>query len=63
MLCKHCGCSFRLTKFHKDKQSCLDCDGITDDLTIDDAELQIDVWKLKNPSGRTPACIVEDFEE
>lgn len=62
MICRHCGCSFRLTKFHKDKSACIDCDGITDDFSIDDAELQIDIWKLKNPSGKTQALILEEPE-
>lgn len=63
MLCIHCGTSYRLTKLHIDKASCLDCSGVTDDLQIDDSELQVDLWRLKNPSGKTAAFIEDDNDE
>jgi hypothetical protein len=60
MICKHCGCSFRLTKLHVDKSACVDCSGIVDDFSIDDEELQIDFWRLKNPSGKTQTFITDE---
>ena len=53
MECKYCGLAYRLTQHHKDKNACPDCDGITDDLTIDDEEIKVDAWCLKHPSGKT----------
>ena len=65
MQCKHCFCSFKLTKHHKDKDVCLDCSGITDDLSIDDddPDLQIDIWNIKHPGGKTQVEFLEEYED
>lgn len=60
MKCRFCGETFRLTKYHKDQASCPDCSGITDDFTINDEEMKIDILHLKNPSGRTQPVFPSD---
>lgn len=60
MHCRYCNSSYRLTKWHNDKNACPDCDGITDNLNIDDAEIQLDIWNLKHPTGKTEAVFEYD---
>jgi hypothetical protein len=63
MQCKHCGCSFRLTKLHTDKSMCIDCSGIVDDFSFDDSEIQVDLWRMRNPSGKTQAYIYDSNDD
>lgn len=62
MECKYCRTSFRLTEWNKDPHACPDCDGITDDLSIDDSALKVDLWHLRHPSGKTEPVFEYDRE-
>lgn len=67
MKCNYCGCSFRITKIYSeakaDTTSCLDCQGIVDDLSIPDDEIILEVNLIRNPSGRTKPVFYDDPEE
>ena len=64
MICVHCGESFRLTKFSRDKNVCPDCSGEVDDFSIPDEELTIVLNSVRNPNGRTKAHIeLDQLEE
>ena len=61
MKCRFCGEMYKLTVFHKDTTACLDCSGVTEDMSIEDDEMKIDLWVLKHPSGKTtPVFPCED---
>lgn len=62
MNCRYCGTAFKLTKFHVEVSTCLDCSGITDDLSIDDEELKVEIWNLRNPTGKIKAIFEYDLE-
>lgn len=63
MKCIYCSGNFKLTKFTKNNNICPECDGTLDDFTIPDSELQIEIFALQNPSGKTkPEYIDEDLE-
>ena len=62
MNCKYCGCSFKLTKLNTDAAACLECSGVVDDMSIEDEEIRIDIWKMQNPSGKTRPVLDYDLE-
>ena len=72
MKCIYCQETFKLVKLPKTKTTnanlqkesnvCLDCSGAVDDLQIPDEELEIDKWKLRNPSGKV-APVFYDSED
>lgn len=63
MLCIHCGESFRLTKYSKDKNVCQDCSGEVDDFTIPDEDLTVMLNNIKCPGGKTKAHFDTDYYE
>ena len=62
MHCKYCDTSFRPSKYTKNKNACPDCDGITDDLDIEDEEFRVDAWCLRNPTGKTQPVFDKELE-
>lgn len=67
MKCLYCDQSFKLSKYNKSKNVCLDCEGVCEDLDVEDSELTVDIFRLKNPSGKTQAHYIDtdlnDFED
>lgn len=61
MLCVYCGETFKLSTFCKDKNVCPECSGEVDDMSIPDEELNIVLFALRNPGGRTKAHF--EFED
>ena len=60
MQCKYCGVSYKLTKWHTDPKACPDCDGFTEDLSIDDDELHVEVWNLRKIKASIPYDLETD---
>lgn len=63
MLCKYCHCTFKLSKWQQDNNTCLNCSGVLDDLSIEDEELDVELQIIANPSGKTKTFSKdEDYE-
>lgn len=62
MQCKYCNSTFRPNRLTKDLHVCPECEGIIDDLSIDDEEIKVEAWNLRHPTGKTKPIFQYDLE-
>lgn len=48
---------------HVERDVCLSCSGLADDLSIEDSDLQMDIWQINHPGGKTKVSFLEEYEE
>jgi hypothetical protein len=52
-----------LTKYTEEKDVCLDCSGIIDDLSYNDEDFQYDLWTIKHPGGKTQVEFLDEYQD
>ena len=64
MKCLSCECTYRKTSWHTDNNFCPDCSGTTEDLSIPDEEMRVDLNIIYNPTGKVRSKLdYDNFEE